>query len=208
LKAIAVSDLQARATVLSRITDAVFRELTAVGKTHSCIFGSAVLTTVLNQGGFPEAKPLTVRVEIYSPKLTAWIDAHGSPSPEMTPEEWEARGWLVIGLGDKKAEVEGDTWGGHLAVALPGFFGDRHCLCDVTVVQANRIQSGINLPPLVFRVGDEFLAGEKPYHNNITGCHVVYRAFPDDHEYNLYAHWSTIKGVDESVAKVLAALSC
>ena len=201
-----MSDFQARAAAMGLIMDAVFGELVAIGKSHSCIFGSAILTKVLHQREFPKAKPLTVRVEISNPELASWIKANGAVSPELTPEDWESRGWLMVGLGDKRAEVEGEQWGGHLAVAVRDFFDDRHCLCDVTAVQANRAEAGIRLPPLLLRVGDEFLAGKKPFHIEACGCHLVYRAFPDDHDYNRYGHWTTIDGVDESVGRVLASL--
>ena len=70
--------------VLQKISDEVFADLECRGLHHSCIEGSALLTSVLRMMGFVDAYPLTVGVAIFNKANQDWVKAHGAPADEAS----------------------------------------------------------------------------------------------------------------------------
>ena len=149
--------------VLQKISDEVFADLECRGLHHSCIEGSALLTSVLRMMGFVDAYPLTVGVAIFNKANQDWVKAHGAPADEASCRACDAAGsmTIVIGKGTEHLVSE-DRWAGHLAVVVPAVFGDRHALLDLTIVQAQRPEWDIVLKPLCLRVRDQVVAGKDP----------------------------------------------
>ncbi len=198
---VAVRDLEA-------ICGEVGRILYENGHHHSCIVGSALLLQVLHGLGYSEAYPLTVGVQICNRKFQQWVEQHGSPNDEASSAACNEMGGVEIIIG-KEGEglIAADRWAGHLAVAIPNHFGDRHALCDLTIGQANRPEWEVQLPPLIcLRVRDDFVSGASPFQTVINGSLVIYNALPDDRSYSEGRDWLAIDGLDTASSIVIHAL--
>ena len=192
---------------LSDIGQATREELEALGAQHSCIFASAVLVEVLRKRGFSGAQALTVHARVLNPPFTAWVKARGYPKNPTELAECEAQGGAIVGLGGKLDEsLLADQWPGHAVVITPGAFGDRHALLDVTITQANKQEWGIELPPLLARVGDEFVRGEKEFKADVNSSLVVYKALPDDGSYQASVLWTDTSRWKSAAERAIAAL--
>lgn len=193
--------------ILQRISDEVFDDLECRGLHHSCIEGSALLTSVLRRVGFVDAYPLTVGVTIFNKAHQDWVKAHGAPTDEASCRACDAAGSMTIVIG-KGAEhmVSEDRWAGHLAVVVPAVFGDRHALLDLTIVQAHRPEWGIVLQPLCLRVRDQFVSGKDPGNFLVNGRLLRYTAYPDDHSYSDTGDLMAIARLEQAAAKILSRL--
>lgn len=194
-------------TDLAAIFKEVGRMLYATNNHHSCIVGSVLLTKVLHRLNYSDAYPLNVEVRIHNRLFQKWVDAHDFPKDEASAAACDAAGGLVIIVG-KGAEgfISADRWPGHLAVVVPKHFGDHHALCDLTIGQANRPDWEVDLPPMCFRVSDDFVAGRRPFQKVVNGSLVIYKAFPKDHSYSEASDWLAMEGLDEATSKVISRL--
>jgi len=194
---------------LGEISDAVIRELHRWDAEHSCIKGAALLTQVMHRMGHSAAYLLTVGVTIANPAHKQWVDEHGNPHDDLSWKGYMEAGGFITQIGKGAGSTEQlppDQWEGHLAVALPDAIQDRPILLDPTIIQANKLGKGINLPPLLWMVSDEFLAGHCPIARFVNGCYVRYEAYPDDHSYNDHGDVMAIIGLDEAVSHVVGRL--
>ena len=201
-------DLQKIAEPIVNIALAVRWEMERIGEHHSCILTSAVLTDVLQRKGQPNAFTSTVRAQILNPSFTKWVKQFGFPTDPASQEKCDQAGGRLIGLGSgKPKEMPKGVWAGHACVIIPGLFGDKHAMSDVTITQACKSDWGVELPPLFVRVSEEFVRGEKEFKGDVNGCLVIYKAFPDDHEFEIGPLW-TDKGRITAIAdKVISSLN-
>ena len=201
-------DIHESARHLGAISDEVSRELAENGLEYHCIHGSALLTRVLHQIGFPDAYPLTVGVRIFNSPYQQWAERHGSPEDEAAAKACGDYGGAAILLGKgTEGMVPEERWAGHLVVIVPGAFDDRHALLDLTIVQAHKPDWGIELQPLCLRVSDQFVSGRIPYKGRVNGSLLIYDAYPNDHSYNDDGDWMAITGLDEATSSVVRRLT-
>ena len=135
---------------LAAIALAVVAELTRIGQQHSCIFAGVLTTKVLHRLGHLKAYPMTVRAFIFNPQLYEWVKANDFDDVGEREAEWSALGGRGVSLGEGRADtVPSNKWLGHMAVILPDYFGDRHAMLDLTMPQAQKLEWGLRLPPML-----------------------------------------------------------
>lgn len=186
----------------------VMRELQKHQDHNSCITVSALLTRCLRAWRYPDAYPLTVRVSIYNATAREWMERNGIPRTDAEIADFNQSGSAHVYIGYTPENLlPQNHWSGHLAVIVPHLFGDRHGLVDLTVMQANKPEWGIELPPMILKVTDNFLAGTKPCSTTVRGCQVIYEAFPDDKSYNKIGHWKKIPKLREMADRIVERLA-
>jgi hypothetical protein len=188
--------------LLERIMDALVSEQAAVEGPLSCIGSSAALLNVLHDLGYNTAYALAVEVKILNPVATQSAERAGWVPGAAQPKE----GSCCVCLGTEGAEVGSDNWPGHLVVVLPNFFGARHILLDPTIMQANKPGTGINLPPILATVRDDFTSGAKVRKLTANGCAVIYKARPDDLSYKQGGYWDRLRAGSPVSDRVLYLL--
>jgi hypothetical protein len=112
-----------------------------------------------------------------------------------------------VGLGTGSAENTLDgNWPGHVAVIVPGVFGDRHAMSDMTITQAEKVDWQIHLQPLIAPVSDAFVTGDKEFKPEVNGCLIVYKAFPADRDFEGSVLWTDRKRIAVVADRVMARL--
>lgn len=176
---------------IGALSMAVHDEMMQIGELHSCVLTAATLVEVLRRNGFRSAYALTVRAHIFNPTYPDWIKQRGFPKDQATLERCEAAGGASIGLGTGTAENTRDGhWPGYVAVIVPGAFGDRHAMSDMTITQADKLDWKIRLQPLILRVPEDFVVGDREFKPEVNGCLIVYKAFPTDRDFEKSVLWS------------------
>jgi hypothetical protein len=176
---------------LSGVITAVLQELERAGERHSCITAAGVLLDVLHVCGISDAYPLTVRARVLNPTFAERLQREPFPTCPETLQEWTAAGGALVLIGKNgQADIGPDYWDGHLVIVIPGALSGRPATCDLTLVQANRPELGIDLMPVTFTATERFLAGEQERHLRVNGSLVVYKAFPGDCTYETAPAWT------------------
>jgi hypothetical protein len=160
------------------------------------------LLNVFDGLGYNTAYALAVEVVILNPVATRSAERAGWVPGVAPPEE----GSCSVCLGAEGAEVGPDNWPGHLVVILPRFFGERHILLDPTIMQVNKPGTGINLPPILATVRDDFTSGAQVRQLTANGCAVRYKARPDDLSYRQCGYWDELRAGSPVSDRVLDLL--
>ncbi len=198
-------------STIGEIMPIVVNTLNSYGFRDHCIQGSALLTTVLHRAGMPGAYPLTVGARILNEAFQRYVDIHGMPLDEASGKACDDAGGVTIILGRGAPEVspdqlqiQEDKWLGHLAVIVPGAFGEKHALLDPTITQAHRPEFGVVMQqPLCSRVPEEFVLGGRIAKFDVNKTLVMYQAYPDDRSYNDDGDCMKKPGLDEAASMVL-----
>lgn len=190
---------------IEKIVPVVLHELDERGLRHHCIETAALLTKVIHESGMPNAYPLTVSVQILNGSLKTYLDTHGVPHDEATRSAAAAAGAPII-LGKLAPEVPEGYWAGHLVVVVPGAYGEKHAMLDLTISQVNTPESGMLLQPLCLKVTEEFLC-QSPVSFEVNKALLTYYAFPEDESYNENGMFMGQKGFDKAVSTVLDRLA-
>jgi len=181
----------------------VLDELHGVSEQHSCIMAGAVLLDVLRAKGIKDAYPLTVKLRILNPKLTARLkDSSLLQTPELLQPESDEEGTVTIGHGEGTA----NQWPVHLIVIIPKGLKGRDAACDLTIIQASVPDWGINLAPIIVGVREAFANGSEHLGVTMNGCRVMYTAFPEDHSFKQTPIWKKRLKRDLIVKRVLKRL--
>ncbi len=182
------------------ISIAVLEELELIGEQRSCILAAAAATEVLHRKGYEAAYTLTVGATIYNPIFTAWVKQNGFPKDQTTLDRCEAAGGAQVCIGTNKPK---DI---HVAVIIPGVFGERHAMSDVTITQANHPEWKIELKPVIAPVTEKFVRGEVKFRPELNGCTIAYEAFPQDREFEKSVLWTHKEALAVLVSRMLRRL--
>jgi len=132
-----------------------------------------------------------------------YIKRRGQPGPTESNAELVESGALEIFIGN----AHGSEWSGHMAIVIPNYFGGSHALIDLTAAQGDVPERGILLKPLCLEVSDDFVQGSQPHYQAVGECHLIYRAYPNDHNYDTGNNWLAMPGLDRAVLMVRQRLS-
>jgi hypothetical protein len=189
---------------LQQLIFTVLDELHGVSEQHSCIMAGAVLLDVLRAQGIKDAYPLTVKLRIFNPKLTARLKGKSLlHTPELLSQlESDDGGIVTIGYGESSAT----QWPAHLIVVMPKALKGRDAVCDLTITQASVPDWGIELAPLMVGVRESFVDGSEHFGVTMNGCQIIYTAFPEDHSFKQTPIWKKRLKREIIVKRVLKRL--
>jgi hypothetical protein len=179
--------------ILSAYMDAACNMLPKYYKTDCCIASSKIAIEILSKFHF-KVRPLTVQITVLNPIIGSILQEEG----KLPDDEEVARrgGWIMI-VGSRQ-ESQPKKWPGHLIPIV-----EEKAIIDVSLVQANRPHKKINLHPLLIQIAEPgFLKGTKTECLMIKGCHLEYRAFPDDKTYVTAKDWYDLKKHKEAISAI------
>jgi hypothetical protein len=176
--------------------------LRQIGVGNKCVPASAILMKTLHRCGYPDAYPLSVRLEIMNAAMHAYVATHGRPGPHETNAELASSGALCSTVGNPL----GSDWAGHMGIVVPDYFDERHAFMDLTLMQANVPERGIQTGPVCVEAPQRFVDGIDLLPVSAYGCHLTYEAFPADHGYDEGTNWMKMRGLDRAVQMVIDRL--
>jgi hypothetical protein len=182
--------------------NATLRELRRLGEQDSCIFAGAVLVELLRSRGYRNAYPLTVKPIVLNPNFAMRLRTEPFPRNALARAKWADEGCPMVSIGAYGAVSTRDIWAAHLAVVLPNFFGERHLMCDLTIIQANRPEWKIYLRPVFLRVPEAFVSARTTYRAWVNGSTIIYRAFPRDKSYETAPIWKNRRYRDQALKTI------
>lgn len=187
------------------ITEVVFDCLKKWELECACIHGSALLTKVMRQLGYPDAYLLTVNVEINNGSMQRWIDNCENSDEDTNFSMCKDPHAFQIRIG--KGQFSDDRWPGHLVVVVPNTSDSGCTIIDLTILQANHPERNINiLNPILFRVGGSFVSGDTIFEFDFCESRFRYQAFPEDHSYNVRHDCMKLDGIDDATSHVVNIL--
>ena len=95
---------------IERLIPVIMEALRQFQIEHACIQASSLLAKTLHLLGVPEARLLTVRVQVFN------------------------NAGAMVYVGQKMETAPEGRWAGHLVVVVPNGFGRQHILIDLTTV--------------------------------------------------------------------------
>ena len=156
-----------------------------------CIASTQLARDVLGRFGIA-SKPLTVRVHVYNPMMTALAAARGGfpENDDVTMwRAWGRQGGFTITMGTGRNDIPTNpVWPWHL-VAIATLSRTPH-LIDLSLDQLNRSDHDLAFAPLCERATPEFLAARQPLPVVQRGQMIVYEAFPDVTTYTTATEWA------------------
>jgi hypothetical protein len=171
-----------------------------------CIAATRILLDVFRRLNVP-AQPVPVVCSICNPALTEMggIYVLDAAAAEGRLDLLVERGaWQVV-LGMPGEEAQDGKWPGHLVCVAYG-----NVLIDLTVIQGNRPEKGIDLPCLVFTVPPAFMAGKQARYFTMHNCEVHYERTYTAPGYESAADWVNVSRrlpiVQEICGRVLERL--
>ena len=72
--------------------------------------------------------------------------------------------------------------------------------------QANKPDWHIELQPVIVPVPEAFVRGEREFKPERNGCMIVYKAFPQDREFEKSVLWTHIGGLEVLAGRVVSKL--
>lgn len=164
----------------------IARDICMKHKMDSSVFTSRVLKSALEQFGFSDIKPMSVRVVIFNPYITKEFKPGKSPSQKRLNALLDHPRGHSVALGFD--ESPGDGWKGHLILIAKNSEGTW--LIDATLIKANRPDYKIWMLPIGVKVADNFgdYDGSRAI-VKLNDSSVMYSAFPTDTSYEHVIDW-------------------
>lgn len=168
-----------------------------------CIDATRMVVRCAKELRFP-AQPVSVAVRVLNPQMTK----HGRlPHSDEESQQWAKEGcWAVI-LGSLNTPPSGpDMWPGHLAVRVNG-----NTLLDLTVTQANRPGTGIDVGPVMFTCEDqEFWEGRSAAVVESGDCLIIYTVHMEDRSWSNATGWhkKNAEEIQELTRRARESLRC
>ena len=192
--------------VIAAVIPILLDELEQYGVLLHCIQTSALLMKTLELLGIPDAYCLTVGVHAYNQAWVEFVDEHGWPNDDASRQACNDSGAAVSKVGKAAPAVEEGNWWGHLVVVVPSVVDGGNILIDASIMQANQPSFGIVFSPLLLRVTDDFVSGQKPATFEIDNMNVIYESHPDDRSFEITPAWKSAEGLDQAAALVVDRL--
>jgi hypothetical protein len=187
-----------------KLVSTILEELDWAGEANSCIMAASVLIRVLQLKGLEGAYPLTVKPRIFNPRFTVRLEKEPVPSTPEIMKEWTSDGCAMVAIGHGQGSSE--QWPAHLVVVIPKALKGKDAICDLTIIQAEKPEWGIQLEPILVGVRETFINGSQDFGVTINGSRIIYRAFPDDTSFKQTPIWKNKSWRDEIAKRVLKRL--
>lgn len=121
--------------------------------------------------------------------------------PEKSAEEQDAEGMWSIEVG-ALGVGRPNGWPGHLVLGNPS----HRWFVDLSIRQANRPHKGIEMAPILLRMDEDFMVGDRHHWFPYKGCVLGYRVRPGVKSYTQSKDWTDRKRWNHVVGQVIRAM--